>query len=295
MPLTSPVELRKPRLKNGRLYVVATPIGHPDDITIRALEILRKVDLIAAEDTRHSRRLLERHGIKQRLVSYHEHNELERTPQLIWQLLSGQTVALMSNAGTPLISDPGYRLVKAACENEIPVVPIPGVSALTTALSVCGLPTDSFVFAGFLNRKKGKRLAALKQLSVESRTIIFYESPLRILKLLDEIRETMGDRHAVLGREMTKRYEEFIRGPVSDIAKSLQDRPAIKGEFTLIVSAPKTNQPVDMKRLETEIKAKLAKGDSPPSDLSRRIAREYDLTKNEVYQLIIRIKDNDQA
>ncbi|MCK5418905.1 MAG: 16S rRNA (cytidine(1402)-2'-O)-methyltransferase, partial [Desulfobacterales bacterium] len=199
----------------GVLYVVATPIGNREDITLRALNILRDVDLIAAEDTRKTGNLLAHYQIKNRLISFYEHNEKKRTPEIIGKLLDGISIALVSNAGTPSISDPGYRLIEAAIANKITVSPIPGVSAATAAMSVSALPTDSFVFIGFLPRKKAKRQQFLNELAVEPRPVIFYESPKRILTLLEEIISCMGDRPAVLAREMTKLHEEFIRGSVS--------------------------------------------------------------------------------
>jgi 16S rRNA (cytidine1402-2'-O)-methyltransferase len=219
----------------GALYVVATPIGNREDITLRALDILREVDLIAAEDTRKSGNFLAHYQIKNRLISFHEHNEKKRTPEkrtpeLIGKLLAGMTIALVSNAGTPLVSDPGYRLIEAAIAEKIMVTPIPGVSAATAAMSVSGLPTDSFVFIGFAPKKKGKRLKFLTQLSAEPRPLIFYESPRRILSLMEEIISCMGDRNAVLAREMTKVHEEFIRGTVSQILKTIRVRSAFKGE-----------------------------------------------------------------
>jgi len=203
----------------GVLYVVATPIGNREDITLRALNILRDVNLIAAEDTRKTGNLLAHYQIKNRLISFHEHNEKKRTPEIIGKLLDGISIALVSNAGTPSISDPGYRLIEAAIANKITVSPIPGVSAATAAMSVSALPTDSFVFIGFLPRKKAKRQQFLNELAVEPRPVIFYESPKRILTLLEEIISCMGDRPAVLAREMTKLHEEFIRGSVSEILK----------------------------------------------------------------------------
>ncbi len=217
-----------PSDKPGILYVVATPIGNRDDITIRALNILGHVDLVAAEDTRHTGRLLAHHNIKCHMISFHEHNENDRTPDLINRLKAGLSVALVSNAGTPSVSDPGYRLVKEAVINRIRVSPIPGVSAAIAALSVSGLPTDSFVFIGFPAKKKAKRLDQLKDLEGEGRTMVFYESPRRILTFLKEIITVMGDRYGVLSREMTKLHEEFIRGFLSEILSSLNARSAIK-------------------------------------------------------------------
>ena len=209
---------------NGVLYVVATPIGNREDITLRALNILRDVDLIAAEDTRKTGKLLAFYQIKNRLISFHEHNEKKRTPEMIAKLLKGVSIALVSNAGTPSVSDPGYRLLKAAIANHITVSPIPGASAVTAAMSVAGLPTDSFVFIGFAPKKKGKRLKFLAELSAEPRSLVFYESPQRILALLEEIISCMNDRNAMLAREMTKLHEEFPPATAASL-KSLQQFP----------------------------------------------------------------------
>ncbi len=209
-------------IRPGTLYVVGTPIGNRDDITLRALNILRQVDLIAAEDTRKTRRFLESHDIKSNLISYHEHNEAERTPKLITKLKKGISIALVSNAGTPTVSDPGYQLITAALADNLNVIPIPGVSAATAALCVAGLPTNSYVFLGFPAKKKAKRRQQLNDLASEPRTLIFYESPRRILTLLGEIQEAMGDRYVVLAREMTKLHEEFLRGQLSEIVIQLK-------------------------------------------------------------------------
>ena len=232
MPLNSPTRNNLA----GHLYVVATPIGHLADITLRAIDTLSHADLIAAEDTRHTRRLLSAHGIETRLISYHEHNERQRTPELIQRLEQGECIALVSDAGTPSVSDPGFRLVQAAIEHGIAVIPIPGVSAVMAAVSVSGLPTDAFIFLGFPTRKKNKRMQELRNVSHLPQTLIFYQSPRRINGFLDELLEALGDRQAVLAREMTKIHEEFIRGPLSHIQAQLMEKEALKGECTLLVS-----------------------------------------------------------
>jgi 16S rRNA (cytidine1402-2'-O)-methyltransferase len=279
-----------PNNKPGILYVVATPIGNRDDITIRALDTLGHVDLVAAEDTRHTGRLLAHHNIKCHMISFHEHNENDRTPDLINRLKAGSSVALVSNAGTPCLSDPGYRLVKEAVINRIRVSPIPGVSAAIAALSVSGLPTDSFVFIGFPAKKKAKRLHQLKDLAGESKTMVFYESPKRILTFLKEIISVMGDRHGVLSREMTKLHEEFIRGFLSEILSSLNARPAIKGECTLILTGCKKNKDVSIETVGTEIIKALEKKQSKLSELSKIIAQKYGLPKNKVYDEALKLK-----
>jgi 16S rRNA (cytidine1402-2'-O)-methyltransferase len=284
MPLNSPIHNSSKLVSPGTLYVVATPIGHRDDLTLRALKILNQVDLIAAEDTRKTRRFLELHGIKGSFISYHEHNEKERTPQILKKLQTGTSIALVSSAGTPTVSDPGYRLIKSAASHEVSIVPVPGVSAAATALSVAGLPTDAFTFAGFLPKKKGKRLRLLDQLAQEPRTLIFYESPKRIQTLINEIIDTMGDRFGVLAREMTKLHEEFIRDQLSEILAILKKRSAIKGECTLLVSGLDANRAVEWESVKNEIKDQLQSSTEPVSKLVKRISQKYGLPKNRVYQ-----------
>jgi len=290
MHLNSPMSDADKKMNNGVLYVVATPIGNREDITLRALNILRDVDLIAAEDTRKTGNLLAHYQIKNRLISFHEHNEKKRTPGMIGKLREGISIALVSNAGTPSVSDPGYRLVKAAIANKITVSPIPGVSAATAAMSVAGLPTDSFVFVGFAPKKKGKRLKFLAELSAEPRPLIFYESPKRILALLEEIIAGMGDRNANLAREMTKLHEEFIRGSLSEILKTLEARPVVKGECTLVVDGCEALEEIDPEIIKAEIKAALKKDQSGSSEIARSIARKYSLPKNAIYDLVLKTR-----
>jgi 16S rRNA (cytidine1402-2'-O)-methyltransferase len=222
----------------GILYVVSTPIGNLEDITLRALRILKEVDLICAEDTRKTRILLNHYNIQTPLTSYFEHNEKRKTPGIIEALKSGKNLAIVSEAGTPAISDPGYRLITQALQQDISVVPVPGLSAAITALSISGLAVHRFVFEGFLPVKTGKRKNFLKKLTEEERTLIFYESPHRILATLRDLIEIMGDRKAVLCRELTKIHEEKIYGKLSLIFKTLEKRP-IKGEITLLVEGEK--------------------------------------------------------
>ena len=274
----------------GTLYVVATPIGHRDDITLRALKILDQVDLIAAEDTRKTRRFLELHGINGSFISYHEHNENERTPQILTKLQNGASIALVSNAGTPTMSDPGYRLIKSAARNAVTIVPVPGVSAAATALSVAGLPTDTFTFAGFLPKKKGKRLKQLDELAQEPRTLIFYESPKRILTLINEIIDTMGDRYGVMAREMTKLHEEFIRGRLSEILEILETRSGIKGECTLLVTGWDKSHTADGETVKNEIQDQLKSSKESVSMLVKKISQKYGISKNKVYQEALEIR-----
>ena len=276
-----------PAAQKGVLYIVATPIGNLEDITVRALKILRDVDLIAAEDTRKSGKLLSHYRIKNRLVSYHEHNEKRRTPELVDQLLEGTSIALVSNAGTPCVSDPGYRLVAAAVANKISVVPVPGPSAVMTAMSAAGLPTDSFVFIGFAPKKKGKRMKLLAELAFEPRALIFFESPRRILTFLEEVVSSIGDRPAVLAREMTKLHAEFIRGSVSEILETLEAKPETKGECTLLVGGCQKEKAVGRAVVKAEITSALEKQKGGLSDIAKTIAQKYGLSKKEVYEMAL--------
>jgi 16S rRNA (cytidine1402-2'-O)-methyltransferase len=218
----------------GCLYLVGTPIGNLEDITLRALRVLKESDQIACEDTRHTQKLLTHYEIHRPLVSYHEHNEMTRAPELIVALEQGAKIALVSDAGTPLVSDPGHRLVSLCLRHHIPVVPIPGPSALLASLSASGLPNEEFLFVGFLPARSGERRRALERLRIEDRTIIFYEAPHRVAECVADAREILGDRTACLAREVTKLHEEFRRGKLSELIESLEERPA-RGEITLLI------------------------------------------------------------
>jgi 16S rRNA (cytidine1402-2'-O)-methyltransferase len=218
----------------GMLYLVATPIGNLEDITLRALRVLQEVDLIATEDTRRTRILLNHYQIDKPLTSLYDHNEVQKAPALIQRLQEGASIALVSEAGTPLISDPGYRLVQRAIGHGITVIPIPGASAVIAALIVAGLPTDRFVFEGFLPKKPGKRRRRLEALEDEPRTLIFYESPRRVHDLLSDMQLLWGDRRVVVGRELTKKFEEVLRGRITEVQAQLKRRPPL-GEVTLVV------------------------------------------------------------
>lgn len=290
MPSTLPTNNSDDRLPTGRLYIVATPIGNKNDITLRALNILRSVDVIAAEDTRKTRRFLAQHDVEGRFVSYHEHNEKEKSPKLIKQLIKGASIALVCNAGTPTLSDPGYRLIESALANDLPITPIPGVSAATAALSVSGLPTDSFTFIGFMPKKKGKRLTLLSGLAAESRTLIFYESPKRVVMLLEEMLAVLGNRSAVLAREMTKLHEEFLRGRLTEIAENLKKRPEIKGECTLLVAGSQKTVSVDWDSVRSEIQLALKSKKESISQLAKTTAKKYGLSKNKIYDEALKIQ-----
>lgn len=217
----------------GTLFIVATPIGNLEDISHRAIKVLSLVDLIAAEDTRKTKILLDHYQVSKPMLSYFSYNEKARTPQLIEKLLSGQSIALVSDAGTPGISDPAYHIVTQAIEKEIPIVPIPGASAFLSALISSGLDTKSFVFEGFLPQKKGRK-TRLEALKAETRTIVLYESPHRILKTLREILEGWGERKVVVSRELTKKFEEIVRGRASTVLKELSSKPT-RGEYIILV------------------------------------------------------------
>ncbi len=290
MPPDTTARDPQPDAPLGKLYVVATPIGNREDITLRALRTLREVDLVAAEDTRHTGRFLEYHGIRNKLVSYHEHNERERTTHLVKQLKQGASIALVSNAGTPSVSDPGYRLVNEAVARGIAVIPVPGVSAAITALSVAGLPTDAFVFKGFLPRKKNQRLALLETMVHEERTLVFYESPRRILRLLDEIQRVMGDREVMLAREMTKLHEEYQRGPISKIIAVLANRPSVRGECTLLVAGNTGRREVKMEDIRDALRQGFKDSNQRLSGLTKAVADRFGLSKKKVYEEALKLK-----
>jgi 16S rRNA (cytidine1402-2'-O)-methyltransferase len=225
----------------GCLYLVGTPIGNLEDITLRALRILKEADQIACEDTRHTQKLLSHYDIHKPLVSYHEHNELTRAPELVMAMEQGAKIALVSDAGMPLVSDPGHRLVTLCLRHQIPVVPIPGPSALLASLSASGISSEEFLFMGFLPARSGERRRALERLRIEERTIILYEAPHRVAECVADALEILGDRPACLAREITKLHEEFLRGKLSEITTALEERPA-RGEITLILGPPEVTE-----------------------------------------------------
>ena len=275
---------------NGILYVVATPIGNMADITFRAIQTLKDVALIAAEDTRHTRRLLTHYAIRNSMISLHEHNENQRTGTLVQRLRGGESIALVSDAGTPTLSDPGYRLIKEAIASGIRIVPIPGASAVLASLCASGLPTDAYVFMGFLPRKEGKRQKILQSLTAEKKTIIFYESPKRIKVLISDLINTLGDRRGVLSREMTKRHEEFIRGDLSQLLDVLADRPEIKGECTLVVEGGADQEIPAADALREEIIQGLHRDGIRLSSLVKNIAERYGLPRKQIYDQALKIK-----
>ncbi|MEH2408569.1 16S rRNA (cytidine(1402)-2'-O)-methyltransferase [Nostoc sp.] len=275
--------------KPRTLYIVGTPIGNLEDMTFRAVRILQTVDIIAAEDTRHTGKLLQHFQVKTPLVSYHEHNRTSRIPELLEHLVNDKAIALVSDAGMPGISDPGYELVKACIKAGISVVPIPGASAAITALSAAGLPTDRFVFEGFLPSKSQHRQEHLESLQTESRTLIFYESPHRLRDTLQDLAEVWGsDRQIVLGRELTKLYEEFWRGTIAEaIAHYSQREP--QGEYTLVVAGIPASQPqLTEEELKAELKQLISQGISR-SQASRQLAKFTSLPRRQLYQLALSI------
>ena len=268
----------------GTLYLVATPIGNLEDITLRALRVLRdEVVAIACEDTRQTQKLLTHYTIRKPLLSYHEHNEASRAKQLIQMLRRGESVALVSDAGTPLLSDPGFRVVKAAVEAGITVVPIPGAAAALSALTGSGLPTDSFLFLGFLPPKAAALRKRLESVAEEQATLVAYESPHRILETLAAIEELYGGRHMVLARELTKMHEEFLRGTAAEIRGQLQLRPSIRGEITLVIAGAEVsrasgNPAEEVRRLEADGISRM--------EAIKSVAKQMRLPKREVYRFV---------
>jgi 16S rRNA (cytidine1402-2'-O)-methyltransferase len=266
----------------GLLYLVATPIGNLEDITYRAVRVLREADLIACEDTRQTRKLLDHYGIAKPTISYHEHNEAERAAELASRMAAGETVALVSDAGMPLVSDPGYRLVRAAIETGVPVQAVPGPSAAMTALAGSGLPTDSFRFGGFLPPKAGQRLKALEALAEEQATLIFYEAPHRILEALEAVEQALGERPVVVARELTKIHEEYLRGTAAEVRAQLASRDAVRGEMTLLIG--KATAPArDDTPVEEAVERLIAKG-TARMDAIKQVARRRGMSKREVYE-----------
>jgi 16S rRNA (cytidine1402-2'-O)-methyltransferase len=277
------------------LYLVATPIGNLEDITLRALRLLKEVDLIACEDTRQTQKLLNHYAIATRTTSYHEHNEAARSVELVQQMKEGASVALVTDAGMPGISDPGYRLITLAIEHGVPVVPVPGASAFLAALVASGLPTDSFRFSGFLPAKRGERRTSLEAIKSSLRTQVFYEAPHRIVETLTDVVEVLGEsRHVVVAREVTKLHEEFLRGRAAEVLETLKARESVKGEITLLIGKaeddaststgrgtadapvrPTVRQRVEQIMAEEKIDEKAA---------LKKVAKERGVSKSEAYR-----------
>jgi 16S rRNA (cytidine1402-2'-O)-methyltransferase len=279
------------------LYLVGTPIGNLEDITLRALRLLKEVDLIACEDTRQTQKLLNQYAIATRTTSYHEHNEATRAAELVQQMQKGASVALVTDAGMPGISDPGYRLITLAIQHGVPVVPVPGASAFLAALVASGLPTDSFRFNGFLPAKRGERRTSLEAIKGCLPTQVFYEAPHRIVETLTDVVEVLGEsRHVVVAREVTKLHEEFLRGRAGEVLETLKTREAVKGEITLLIGKaengnarvgtdafvrPSVRQRVEQIMAEEKIDEKAA---------LKKVAKERGVSKSEAYREMQREK-----
>ncbi|HVA95933.1 MAG TPA: 16S rRNA (cytidine(1402)-2'-O)-methyltransferase [Candidatus Dormibacteraeota bacterium] len=272
----------------GCLYLVATPIGNLEDITVRAIRVLKEADLIACEDTRQTQKLLQHYGIHKELVSYHTHNELTRAPELVIELEQGAQVALVSDAGTPVVSDPGHRLVTLCLRHHIPVIPIPGPSAFVAALAASGLPTEEFLFVGFLPSRAGARRKALDALKNEPRTIVLYEAPHRLVETLSDAAELMGPRPAVVAREITKIHEEFLRGNLAELRDAAQER-APRGEITLMIGPgdglpQAADSTLSLKQRVEQIESE--SGMDRKSAL-KQAARERGMAKREAYKKLL--------
>ncbi|NJK66803.1 MAG: 16S rRNA (cytidine(1402)-2'-O)-methyltransferase [Microcoleus sp. SU_5_3] len=275
----------------GTLYIVATPIGNLEDMTFRAIRILQTVDCIAAEDTRHTGKLLQHFQVKTPQISYHEHNRQQRLPELIDKLLLGKDIALVTDAGMPGISDPGYELVKACADANINIIPIPGASACIVGISASGLPTDRFVFEGFLPAKGQERQRSLEALQIESRTMILYESPHRLRQTLQDLANVVGtDRQIVLARELTKMHEEFWRGSVERAIELYATREP-QGEFTLVIAGIQTVAPIFSEdAIKAELQTLIGEGISR-SQASRQLAQQTSIPRRQIYQLALTIDD----
>ena len=276
-------------MKKGMLYIVATPIGNLEDITLRALRVLKEVALIAAEDTRRTRKLLNAYGIKTPVTSLYDQNELAKSASIISRLEAGDDIAYVSDAGTPGISDPGYILINRAIEHAIEVITIPGPVAAIAALSISGLPMDSFAFYAFLPSRPAKRRQFLESLRDETKTMIFYESPRRLASALKDIHGILGDRKMVLSREMTKLYEETIRGTISEVLKSIEGT-TVKGEITLILSGAQKRSVSDRKEaIKEKLKALREDPHLTTRDIVDRISKELTISRKEVYQEVLKL------
>lgn len=293
-PDSEPSPKSSPLDPGPTLYLVATPIGNLEDITLRALRVLKGVDLIACEDTRQTQKLLNHYGIKTRTISYHEHNEMTKAAELVVDLEGGARIALVTDAGMPGISDPGYRLIALAIRHHVPVVPIPGASAFLAALVASGLPTDSFRFSGFLPAKRGERRTFLESIRTSPRTQVLYEAPHRVLESLEDVVEVLGpNRHVVIAREVTKRHEEFLRGRSADILATLKSRGDVKGEITLLIArADEAAQtPVATKMpVRQRVEQIMAEEKVEEKAALKKVAKERGVSKSEAYRELQRSK-----
>lgn len=297
------MEINKRLDKNkteGILYICGTPIGNLEDITLRVLKILKEVKLIAAEDTRHTKKLLNHYQINTKVTSYYEYNKIKKATYLVEMLKNSQDIALVSDAGMPGISDPGYVLVNLALKNNIKIIPIPGVSALITALVVSGLPTDKFVFEGFIPRKIKERKRYFQSIENEERTIIFYEAPHRLKRALKDMLDVWGERKIVIARELTKMYEEIIRGNLSQVLSEINTKE-IKGEITLVVQGgirKKENDTTDFLKDECimeEYLKKLKKQGYSSKDIIKITQEKLNLPKNLIYKKLLEMKNSEKC
>ncbi len=276
-------------MSGGTLHLVAVPIGNPDDLSARARATLQTVALVAAEDTRHFATLARHHGIETRAVSYHDHNEEARTRELIERLQSGEDVALVSDAGTPLVSDPGYRLVRAAIEAEITITSVPGASAVTTALAASGLPPHPFRFLGFLPRTSAARRATFAAVTQDAATLIAFEAPRRLTDALRDALETFGDRPACLARNLTKPHERYQRGTLATLVAELEAEGGVRGECTLLIGGATERTGVSP---ESEADARLLiDGGAPARVVQDLLVTRHGLSKRDAYALVLRIRD----
>ncbi len=271
--------------KPGTLFVVGTPIGNLEDITLRALRTLRDVDVVACEDTRRTLRLLRHYHIAAPTISYHEHNEMTRAPELILRLEEGERIALVSDAGMPGISDPGYRLVALCVRHNIPVVPVPGASAFLAALAASGMPSETFRFGGFLASKRAQRQKELGELKSARKTLVFYEAPHRILETLADVADILGNRHVVLAREVTKLHEEFLRARCLDVLKELRQRSKVRGEMTLLIGPPEEELPPEASiPLGQRVSELMKEKNLSRMEALKAAAKERGISKREAYR-----------
>jgi 16S rRNA (cytidine1402-2'-O)-methyltransferase len=271
----------------GRLFVVGTPIGNLEDITLRAIRTLKEVDLIACEDTRRTQQLLNHYQIRTPTISYHEHNEMTRAPELVIKLAEGNNIALVSDAGMPVVSDPGFRLVHLAVRHAIPVIPVPGASAFVAALAASGMPVDKFRFLGFLPSKRAARRKALEEHKAATKTLVFYEAPHRVLEMLRDVQDILGDREMVLAREVTKVHEEFWRGTVSGLLERAKGK-AIKGEITLLVGIPSQTAEAHPtpSPIQTEIQKLMAQRGVDQRAALKAVAKARGISRSQAYRLL---------
>ena len=274
---------------SSKLYIVSTPIGNLEDITLRALNILKQVDLIACEDTRTTRKLLSRYQILKPLTSYHEHNEIEKAKELLSMLQEGHSIALVTDAGTPGVSDPGYRIVKLASENVVQIFSVPGPSAAIAALSISGLPTSGFTFLGFPPKQKKRLIEYMGRIKDYPETLVFYESPRRVIKTLESMAEVFGERNSSLGREITKMYEETLRGTVSEIKDILGARESLKGEFTLVIEGNSQDKGEFDSETIDDLLLYFKKQGVSLKDAVKQVAVDSGVSKSKIYKKALQI------